>query len=300
MARKRPAVPAPLPARARLLVPVLAATGGSGRSVTAGLLAAGLSVRGRTAVLDTAPRLASPWPRWSAQAGGGLAALPPNQPASREAALSAAAWCSGPSAASGFHVLTDHLSWSAAPLSLPREPAAWHQLAALGGWQCAVVDTTYPIAHHLVASQHRQRDPAGAAWAGVPGAVPVICAAGDGPGVDALLTAIQAADAAAWPLSRTVVVIVAIASGRYPAPVKAAITMLKPRVGDLVMVPHDPRIRSHGLERLSGLGRRAYDTADALARTLINRAQDAWGTPLPDAAVPAPLDAGVPSLEGAS
>lgn len=77
---KQPSLPQPLPAEVRLSVPVIAASRGSGRSTVAGLLADALASRGRTALMDTASRLASPWPGMVETPGGGLASMPAYQP----------------------------------------------------------------------------------------------------------------------------------------------------------------------------------------------------------------------------
>ncbi|MCC3771810.1 hypothetical protein K6I34_004930 [Streptomyces sp. UNOC14_S4] len=277
---------ATLPAEARLVVPVLAAIGGSGRSTTAGMLAGSLSAMASVLVLDTAPRLASPWPSWPSEPGAGLASVPPDVPMTRRQVLAAASRCAAPGGRE-WHVLTDHQEWSGAPLALPEDPAAWYQLAAATGRQAVVADTAHPVAHDIVAAQCEGRPALTAGWFALPFSVPVFCAAATGGGVHALQTAVQAATAAGLPLHRAVVALVATGDGRFPAPVRAAATMLQSRVSAVVEVPHDPHVRSHGMRDAHRLKPRTAEAGDRLARAVLAAAHATWGEPLPPAPVPA-------------
>ncbi|UQI49658.1 hypothetical protein M1P56_35290 (plasmid) [Streptomyces sp. HU2014] len=270
----------------RLTAPVLGPTGGGGRSVVAGLLADALAPHGETVLLDAAPRLISPWPTWAATAGEGLAGLPPDRPASQAQARAAAA----AAAASGphpWHVMTDHLPWHTAPLALPEAPEAWYQLAALGAWQAAVADTAHPFTHDVMASRHTGTQGLSARWCSLPCAVPVLSAPATGQGMAALQTAVLAAEAEGLPLARTTVALVATSDGRLPASVKAGATMLQPKIGALVHVPYDERIRSHGLRDASRLKPRTLAAGRQLAQAVLFSAHRSWGETLPHAAVPA-------------
>ncbi|MBC2878434.1 hypothetical protein H7K43_25890 [Streptomyces sp. TYQ1024] len=255
-------------------------------------------------MLDTVPRLSSPWPTWVSAPGGGLPALPPDLPLSRRQVREAASRCQGP--AGEWQVLTDHQDWSCPPLSLPTDPAAWYQLAAIGGWQAVVADTGHAVAHDIVTARCEGRSGTTAAWCGLPFAVPVLCAAANGDGVQALQTAVQAALAEGLPLQRTVVALVCLADGRLPASVRAAITMLQGRVAAVVTVPWDPQIRVSGLRNIGRLKARTVQAGAELAQRVLDAAKTAWGDPLPPAPVPAALTAArsidpVPSaLEGAA
>lgn len=273
------------------MVPVMASAGGSGRSTVAGLLASGLAAGGRTVVLDTTSRLASPWPGWTAEFGAGLVSIPPTKPASRRQVLAAASRCRGPGERS-WEVVTDTQEWGAAPLALPPEPAAWYQLAAAGGWQAAVVDTGHLAAHDVVAARHDGRTSLTAAWCSLPVSVPVLCAAGTGHGVQALQSTVRIADAEGLPLQHTVVVLVSLAEGRPAAVVRAAATMLQSRVFDVVTVPADAALRSQGFAAADRLRSAPLQTADRLARAVLASAHGQWGDPLPPAPVPAVLPAG--------
>ncbi|MBP0453937.1 hypothetical protein J5Y04_31000 [Kitasatospora sp. RG8] len=283
-----------LPLHGRLVVPVLAATGGSGRSTVAGLLGAVLARAAPSVVLDLAPRLASPWPAWTAEPGTGLASIPPDRPLSRAQAQAAAARLPGPGGSS-WQVLTDHREWSAPPLPAVDTPAAWYQLAAIGGWPAVVADTCHPMAHDLVAARTGGDQGLTAAWCALPVSVPVVCAAATGSGVAALQTALSAAAAEGLPLQRMVVALVATGDGRAPAPVRAGETMLAPRVAAVVRVPYDPDLRAHGLRNASRLGARSVQAAEQLVQAVVTSARESWGDPLPAAAQPAPAAPRTPS-----
>lgn len=290
---KAAAQPVPLASRTRLIVPVMASAGGSGRSVTAALAADAFAVRGTAVVLDTVPRLASPWAGWSAASGVGLASIPPDQPLYARQAHEAA----GVGPASGphpWHVVTDYRRWDAPPLSLPEDPEAWHQLAAIGGWQAVVVDTGHDLAYDVVSSRHSGRSGISARWCSLPYAVPVLCAAATGEGVAALQTAVMAAEADGLPLQRTIIVLAATGEGRWPASVKAALTMLEPKVGALLRLEYDPRIRAQGVRDLARLKPRTRAVGRDLVQAALSLAHTTWGEPLPPAAVPAPLSEGKP------
>jgi hypothetical protein len=280
-------VPGALGGQARIVVPVMAATGGAGRSTVAGLAASALACAGRTVVLDTSSRLASPWPRWTDHAGPGLAAIPPDQPLTAAAVRDAVSRCEGPAGA--WEVLTDHRPWQCAPLNLPSVPEAWHQLSALGDWQAAVVDTTHPVADDVITARCAGHAGLTARWCHLPCAVPVFTTMATGSAVAALKTAVMAAEADGLPLRRTVLVVSAPADGSPPSTVKAALTMLERKLGAVVHVPYDARIRAHGLQRPSRLRPATLHAARDIADAVTHLACTTWGDPLPAAALPAPL-----------
>ncbi|HEY1155676.1 MAG TPA: hypothetical protein VGE95_05240 [Arthrobacter sp.] len=289
-------VPTPvLPVGARLLVPVMAATGGSGRTTAASLLAAGLASSGPAVVLDLAPRLSSPWPaRLAEQGAGGLAVLPPDQPLTRSAVQQACATNTGVNGAR-WHVLSDGREWHTQPLALPGEPAAWYQLAAIGGWPAVVADTVHPLAHDILAARCAGELGQTRGWYALPYAVPVLCAAATADGIQALQQAVMALHAEGLPLNRTIVVLVATADGRPPAAVRAGATMLSARTAAVVHLPYDPHIRAHGL-MASRLRTRTRQAAAQLTRAVLAAAHATWGQPLPDAPQPVPLPPAVPAL----
>jgi hypothetical protein len=214
--------------------------------------------------------------------------VPADRPLTVGAVVAAASGCRAADGAR-WEVLTDHQEWSHPPLPLPVDPWAWYQLAALGGWQAVIADTAYPVADELVGSRHAGREAVTARWCGLPGAVPVLCAAANAGGVQALQGAVMAALAEDLPLRRMVVALVCTASGALPAAVQAAVTMLEPRVAAVLEVPHDPQLRAHGLHDPARLRARTQRAAGELAQAVLEVARTVWGDPLPVAPVPAPL-----------
>lgn len=240
---------------------------------------------GATAVLDMAPRLASPWPAWSAEPGTGLLSLPRTgrSPAARSTRRRPA--FRFPAAAHGTCSPITRSGITHPSLS-PKDPAAWYQLAAIGGWQAVIADTVHPVAHEVLTARCAGSACLTARWCQLPFSVPVLCAAETGSGVRALQTAVKAASAEGLPLHRMIVVLTAIGEGRSPASVKAAAAMLAPRVGAVIQVPYDPRIRAHGMRDASHLKPRLLEAGRQLAHAVVGSAQAAWGDPLPAAAVP--------------
>ncbi|MDF4254542.1 hypothetical protein [Streptomyces sp. WMMB303] len=270
------------------MIPVLGSAGGSGRSTTAGLLAAAFSSFGPSVVLDTAPRLASPWPHWCAEPGAGLLSVPPDRPVTRQQIQQAASRCRTPEGHI-WQVLTDHQSWGSAPLALPTDPAAWHQLAAGGGWQSVVADTPHAMAQDIIAARCAGRSGQTSSWCSLPFAIPVLSAAATGPGVQALQVAVKAAVAEGLPLGRSVVALTSTGEGRPPAPVRAAATMLQSHAFAVVSVPYDPHICTHGMSDSHRVRPKTLAAGHDLARAVLASAHAAWGDPLPAAPVPAPL-----------
>ncbi|WP_328406393.1 hypothetical protein OHS70_38355 (plasmid) [Streptomyces sp. NBC_00390] len=279
------------------MVPVIAATGGSGRSTVANLLACGLALSGRTAVLDTGPRLSSPWPAWTnGQAVQGLSSLPSDRPLSRAMVHQAAAQKPGLAAETTWQVITDGREWHSAPLALPHDPAAWHQLAAIGDWQAVIADTSHPVAHDVLAARCEDRTGLTRGWCDLPFAIPVLCAAATASGVQALQQAVMAMHAEGLPLQRTVAVMVSTSDGRPPAVVRAGATMLAPRTFAVIPLPFDPSIRAHGLREPARLRSRTRQAAAALAAAVLAASHATWGEPLPQALRPRPLSSSVPAL----
>ncbi|WP_406475687.1 hypothetical protein [Streptomyces sp. NBC_01615] len=275
----------------------MAATGGSGRSTVASLLASGLASSGHTVVFDLAPRLSSPWPsRTDGQGADGLAVLPPDQPLTRSAVQYACSLNTAPDG-SRWQVLTDGREWHTRPLALPEPPAAWYQLAAIGGWQAVIADTVHPLAHDILASRCAGEVGQTRGWYELPYTLPVLCAAATAHGIHALQQAVMALNAEGLPLQRTVVVLVATGDGRPPAAVRAGATMLTARTAAVVHLPYDPNIRAHGLHiPAARLRTRTRQAAAQLTGAVFAAAHATWGQPLPAAPQPAPISPAVPAL----
>ncbi|TVL90655.1 hypothetical protein CD790_21325 [Streptomyces sp. SAJ15] len=101
----------------------------------------------------------------------------------------------------------------------------------------------------------------------------------------------MAAGAEGLPVQRMVVALTATSDGRLPAPVQAAVAMLRDRVGAVVTIPFDPHIRTHGLAQATRLKARTLQAGAELVRSVLASVHATWGEPLPPAPVPAPLPA---------
>ncbi|WP_416970318.1 hypothetical protein [Streptomyces sp. 4F14] len=274
-----------LPLGSRLLVPVLAATGGSGRTTVAHLLAKGLAGVADTVLLDLAPRLASSWPPHLApRRTTGLAALPPDQPLTRTAVRHACAVED-----TGPHILSDTRAWHAPPLlDLPQLPTAWYQLAAIGGWQAVVADTPHPLSHDLLTARHTGTRALTRDWYELPYAIPVLCAPATADGIHALIQATKTLDAEALPLARTVIALAGTTDGRLPSSLRTALATATDRTAGLVHIPHDPRIRTQG-QAAAHPRPRLRHASTRLTDAVLNAAHRVWGRPLPLAPQPAPI-----------
>ncbi|MET8982507.1 hypothetical protein ABZX85_43700 [Streptomyces sp. NPDC004539] len=274
-----------LPVGSRLLVPVLAATGGSGRTTVAHLLARGLAAIADTVLLDLSPRLASSWPtHLAARRATGLAALPPDQPLTRTAVRAACAVED-----TGPHILSDSRAWHAPPLlNLPELPAAWYQLASIGGWQAVVADTPHPLAHDLLTARHTGERALTRDWYELPYAIPVLCAPATADGVHALIRATKTLDAEALPLARTVVALTGTTDGRLPASLRTALAGATDRTAAVVHIPHDPRIRAQGQSTAHPRPRTRH-ASTRLTDAVLSAAHRMWGRPMPLAPQPAAL-----------
>lgn len=251
---------APLAEGQRLVVPVLAAAGGSGRSTVAGLLALGLATAGRTVLVDAAPAAASPWPGWVARPGAGTAALVAAGEAVRPAEVFAAASRLSARLAADLHVLTDTVG-TMPPVGWPGdEPRPWLSWAGVGHWARVVVDSQLPLAAGLAASVHTGQPGAATRWLALPDAVPVLVAPSCGRGGEQLLATVGAADRLGLPTVGWVLALVDFAPGRPPARLRASLALLADRVHAVIRVGYDPRIRAVGLrepERLPAASARA-------------------------------------------
>lgn len=274
-----------LPVEARLIVPVLAPSGGAGRSTLSCLLAGRAGGYGRDggarhrstphlalARLDFGPR------------GGRPGRAAPSAPLSRETVRASCMPLRGPVA--DFEVLTDGREWSAPPLDLPSDPAAWYQLAAIGGWRTAVVDTAYPITHDLLTARCADVPGLTRTWTALPYAVPVLCAAATAEGVQSVQQAVMVMSAEGLPLHRAVAVLVATGDGRLPAVVRAAATMLSGRTAAVVHLPYDAGVRASGL-RSGRVHSRTRQAAAQVAAAVLAAAHQSWGDPLPPASAAA-------------
>ncbi|CAM5646584.1 hypothetical protein STENM327S_06136 [Streptomyces tendae] len=173
-------------------------------------------------------------------------------------------------------------------MELPENPAAWYQLAAIGGWQAVVADTVHPLAHDLLAARCAGETGRTRGWYDLPFAIPVLCAAATAQGMRSLQQAVMVLHAEGLPLRRTVVALVATGDGRPPVAVRAGAAMLTSRTAAVVQVPHDPHVHAHSLAA-ARLRPRTLQAGARLAGAVLAAAHAAWGGPLPDAPQPAPV-----------
>jgi hypothetical protein len=262
----------------RVLVPVLAGTGGAGRSTVAALLAQQLATtQGSTVVLDTGHPNTSPWRCWLTAPA---TALPPGEPARLRAPDEVC-----------VRVLTD-----TRPRPTLRPPprsdvATWAGHPGLAGHRAVVVDTDTPLLTAL-ADGDGQAGPAG--WLGRPGATPVLCLPASTRGVEDAQSLVTLLERLGLPAHLATVAVVGVASDRVPRRVLAGLTLLQPRVAATVRVPHDPWIRATAGVRIDRTGRPLRRAVALLAATLTGPATSlATEPPAPDPAPSpaAPLEA---------
>ncbi len=277
---------APLKAEARLMLPVFAACGGAGRTTVCGLLASCFAELGATVVLDTSVPLASPWRRWTAEAGGaGLESLPPTQPLTPERVRAAASTLGAGGTTPPWQVLTDRRGWNGQALSLPPEPAAWMRLVQGGGWQVALADTAVPLADNLMTSHWAGTPSLLSGWLADPAAVALLCTGSSRDQVEATAVALAAMETSRLPLHRVVLVVSDLAASGVPRQVKAALTMLEHKVAAVLRLPYEDRLRAHGPldPQLPAKFSRHVEQA---AQTLIDTGERTWGQLRAPAAVP--------------
>jgi hypothetical protein len=236
----------------RVLVPVLAGTGGAGRSTVAALLAQRFAATlGSTVVLDTGHPNGSPWRNWLTAPP---TVLPPGEPARLRAPDTVT-----------VRVLTDTRPRPA--LRQPARPdvAAWACHPGLAGHRAVLVDTDTPLLTALTDSD----GPAGpAGWLCRPGATPVLCAPASTRGVEDAQSLVTLLERLGLPAHRVTVAVIGVASGRVPRRVLAGLSLLEPRVAATVRVPHDPWVRATGGVRIDRAGKPLRRQVALLAATL--------------------------------
>jgi hypothetical protein len=278
-----------LPTEVNVAVPVMAAVGGSGRSTVAGLTAAGLTAGGVPVLLvDTNDVAESPWLAWIDQHGDGTAALLARRYADQGAVRHATStWTP---AGVPVPVLCDTRPAGSAPLPRPVSPEWWCRLIVTGGWQAGVIDLALAMGSQLQAARHltgRAGPPELVRWLAAPGSVPVLCTPSSGAGVAATTTAVDLVERAGLDTARLLVAVVDVAGPRVPGRVTAQVGLLADRVGGLVRVPYEARVRAAGLQ---GFARAGLDRVCAeLAGQIVDRVR--YLASLPSGASPAPARA---------
>lgn len=281
----------------RLVVPVVAATGGAGRSTVSEALARALGpYLGSLAVADCGARGSSPWVhRITAPAGGGLACLRAgwNRLDEGTPGLLAAA-ASRLAGQEAVHVYTDTTPATAAGptasvsggtagvppiLAFPPRPDVWRTL--LHTYHGVVVDTPFSVTTDVLYAAQRGRPSDLARWfACEADVVGVIAATADARSANALLEAVTALEAAALSADRFVVALTHMAPGPAPRRVRSRLALLDGRVGAVVELPFDAGL--HGGNGLGG-ARESEAAHRALAGAVLAR------TSAPLGPAPAPV-----------
>jgi hypothetical protein len=294
--RASDAGPVPLDNEHPLVVPVMSAAGGVGRSTVTAVLAAALhqytsDSRGRAeAVCDTRPRCASPWPGWldhAAERGTSWlsACAADAQRFTLEVRRSTSAIDTG--TGQPIWVLTD-----TGPLSgsySGADPGPWFWAPALRYLRAAVIDGD-PLEGFRLARHYAGGEPGTAsAWMTLPSARTAgLWVTDTSPaGLSRTLEAMTAAESCGLPMQRMVVA-VNDAHGHGWAPrSRSRRTLLADRVGAIVEIGHDAELRR---------GDRPSATPERLAQrevaALLDAVLAAAGRPVPGpAAAPEPAPA---------
>ncbi|GAA4985182.1 hypothetical protein [Actinopolymorpha pittospori] len=287
--RKRGTQALLLPHGVRALVPVFAASGGSGRSTLAGLLAQALAPTTRTVLVDTSPRAASPWADWlgvgvARDEAVGLPGVlsPPGRPLDLAALETAVVRRGVPlgrlrkddlpdmgtdaAGGPGYDVLADVRPWTRPPVSVPDDPRWYAQLLQTGGWFAGVVDTAVPLAAAHVAARNAARPSVLDLWARRTDAVPVLVTAATGFGATALARLVTVLAQDGLPIDRMIAVVVNVAGTDPPKWMQGELDTVRGRLAALVRVPYDKAIRADGLARLGDVGAATMQAAQQIVR----------------------------------
>lgn len=275
----------------RALVPVLAASGGAGRSTVAGLLAQAFSLATRTVLIDPAPRAVSPWADWlgvgmarpeapgitSLVGGRALDTAAVKEASTRRAVpLGKVSKKELPATGIdaregiGYDVLADTRPWTRPPVALPEDPRWYAQLVELGGWFSGVVDIGVPIVASHLAARAAVRQSLLDAWMRRADAVPVLVTAANGFGAAVLVRLITALEQDGVPTNRLIVAVANTAGTDPPRWMNTELAQLNGRIAALVEIPHDKAIRADGLARLDDVHEPTLEAARQIGRVVAN------------------------------
>jgi hypothetical protein len=275
----------------RALVPVVAASGGAGRSTVAGLLAQSFALATRTVLIDPAPRAVSPWADWlgvgmarpeapgiTALVGGrGLDTAAVQESSTRRTVpLGKVSKKELPATGIdaregiGYDVLADTRPWTRPPVALPEDPRWYAQLVELGGWFAGVVDVGVPIVASHLAARAAVRQSLLDAWMRRADAVPVLVTAANGFGAAVLVRLISALEQDGVPTNRLVVAVANTAGTDAPRWMNTELAKLSGRIAALVEIPHDKAIRADGLARLDDVHEPTLEAVRKIGRVVAN------------------------------
>jgi hypothetical protein len=247
--------PISLDGKAPLVVPVLSAAGGTGRSTVAAILA--LALNNRTvdklsravAVCDSSPRAVSPWPGWvdhAAERGTAWLATCAGdaERVAREVRCSTSALKAG--ADRPIWVLTD--TGALRPEFSGADPGPQFWAPVLRYLRAAVIDTDSLEAFRLVRQQANGELSTIAAWMADPGArTAAVWVTDPSPaGVARTLEAMTAAEQCGLPMRQLVVVVNDHRGHGWASRARSRRTLLADRVGAIVELRHEAGLLRHG------------------------------------------------------
>lgn len=272
------------------LVPVLAASGGAGRSTVAGLLAHVFALATRTALIDPSPRAISPWADWLGvgiarpEAAGLTGLANPYQELDTPTVLAASTRrivplgklkkselpAHGVDAKDGigYDVLADTRPWTRPPIAVPEDPRWYARLAELGGWLVSTVDVGVPIVASHLAARAAVRQSLLDAWMRRQDTVPVLTTAANGFGAAVLVRLISALEQDGISTKRLIVAVVNSAGSDPPRWMHTELSRLTERVAAVVEIPHDKTIRQDGLARLDDVAGSTLDAVRTIGSTI--------------------------------
>lgn len=273
----------------RALVPVLAASGGAGRSTVAGLVAQAFALATRAVLIDPAPRAVSPWADWlgvgvARPEAPGITALVGGRPLDTAAVKEASTRRAVPLGkvskkelpatgidareGIGYDVLADTRPWTRPPVALPEDPRWYAQLVELGGWFAGVIDVGVPVVASHLAARAAVRQSLLDAWMRRADAVPVLVSAANGFSAAVLVRLISALEQDGVPTDRLIVAVANTAGTDPPRWMNTELAQLSGRIAALVEVPHDKAIRADGLARLDDIHEPALEAARKIGRVV--------------------------------
>jgi hypothetical protein len=254
----------------RLTVPVLAPTGGSGRSTLVYLLAAGVAEQARTLVVDTAAPLASPWADWVTRPAGDEGQAETVRGLGEGLSVSAQQVYA---AATGVATGT-----GGAFSVLQAAPAMARALVDLFAPRIAVIDTDVSVLGALSADDPSASGglPGGVLgglgeWLTAPACAPLLCVPGSAKGINDAAIAVHRLRDRGVPTERIQVAVVGIAAPEVPRRVRAGLTLLQPYVAGTVLVPHEPRLHAVGTPSWARSTPRLRGGVSQLLRALTTR-----------------------------
>ncbi len=223
-----------------LTIPVLAPTGGAGRSTVSYLLAASVAEHARTLVVDTAPPLASPWADWVTRPAGDEGVAETVRTLGRGSSVGSSVSAQQVYAAAAGVATGTGGDFSVLQAARQTAPA----MVDLFAPRVALVDTDVSVLGDL-SGDPSQTGGLGE-WLTRPASAPLLCAPASAKGITDLSLAVHRLRDRAVPTERVQVAVVGIAAPQMPRRVQAGLTLLQPYVAGTVCVPHEPRLHALG------------------------------------------------------